>query len=148
MPGSHIIKASRPVGLLLNLSPSLFWNFTYLICNCISLSVWLFQTLSVCEEWKNLHRFPCGGPQQSQCPCTGLAARGDEDFVTVGEDGRICLMNMAHRAPTRTIGGWGYASLTYTSACDPLVLTTNAQIGLRNPPILWYLCVCIRVIVN
>ncbi|ELU18713.1 hypothetical protein CAPTEDRAFT_166049 [Capitella teleta] len=56
------------------------------------------QTLSVVLEWKDLHRFH----SQAECACTSVAPHGDH-FVTVGEDGRLCLVNMEHRTPTAVI---------------------------------------------
>ena len=66
--------------------------FLYIyLSKCLSC---VFQTLSVCAEWVGLHHFASGRRDESECPCTGLAVRADEDFVSVGEDGRISLMNL------------------------------------------------------
>ena len=62
----------------------------------------LSQTLSVTPVWEGLHHLPV-----SRCPCTGLASKGDDTFVSVGEDGRLNMMNVERRQPTRTIGEYG-----------------------------------------
>lgn len=55
------------------------------------------------RKWDNLHHHAVAG-----CPCTGVAAKGDDTVVTVGEDGRICVLSTEQSAPVRIIGKVGY----------------------------------------
>lgn len=51
-------------------------------------------------QWERIHR-DLGG---SGSPCTCIATQGEDMVVSSGEDGRVNVLNVAHRQPVRTIG--------------------------------------------
>ncbi|XP_052236910.1 nucleoporin Nup43-like isoform X2 [Dreissena polymorpha] len=57
------------------------------------------QSLEDAMQWVGLHT----GLGDVSCPCTCLATQGDDLIVTGGEDGRVNVLNVAHRAPVRTL---------------------------------------------
>ena len=42
-------------------------------------------------------------PQQS-CPCTCLAKKDDESFVSAGEDGQLAIVKIENKRPAQIIG--------------------------------------------
>ncbi|XP_066284088.1 nucleoporin Nup43-like [Branchiostoma lanceolatum] len=78
------------------------------------------QTLSVGQTWDSLHHHNGKG-----CPCTGLAATLP-DIVTVGEDGRINVVRVDHRAPIRTIDNADSCTLNAVSLKAFEVITVNS----------------------
>ena len=79
-----------------------------------------FQTLSVSHSWAHLHRHIGDGVS----PCTSLAFRNVDAVVSVGEDGRMCFLNLEQRQPVRVIGegfiiasSWRH-SITHTRSCS------------------------------
>eukprot|EP00058_Branchiostoma_floridae_P013639 XP_002599127.1 hypothetical protein BRAFLDRAFT_281490 [Branchiostoma floridae] len=79
------------------------------------------QTLSVGQTWESLHHHGGRG-----CPCTGLAATLP-DIVTVGEDGRINVVRVDHRAPIRTIDDADSCTLNAVSLKAFEVITVNSS---------------------
>ena len=59
----------------------------------------MLQTLKVSQCWPAVHSL-----NEEGCVCTGLAVRGSEMVVSVGEDGRIVVLGMEQRQPIRNIG--------------------------------------------
>ncbi len=51
------------------------------------------------QQWEHLHHYT-----NKACPCTGLAVKGDDTLVTIGEDGGINILNIEQRQPVKTIG--------------------------------------------
>jgi hypothetical protein len=111
----------RPVRLpekALKLENSLKWRKTSIKSlnkrQCLSmkftstLHCFLFvQTLAPSMRWEGLHY----DPGDNGCPCTCLATQGEDMIVSAGEDGRLNVLNVAHKKPVRTIGNvfWYYS---------------------------------------
>lgn len=57
------------------------------------------QTLAPSMSWEGLHY----DPGDNGCPCTCLATQGEDMIVSAGEDGRLNVLNVAHKKPVRTI---------------------------------------------
>lgn len=64
------------------------------------------QGLKLQHSWEKVHQFPNG-----VAPCTGLATKGD-DICSVGEDGKISILNLNKKKPILEIEKADSCSLT------------------------------------
>ncbi|KAK3097306.1 hypothetical protein FSP39_008518 [Pinctada imbricata] len=55
------------------------------------------QTLGIVHQWEKLHHH-----NKRPCPCTCIATQ-DDTVITAGEDGRINMLTMGHKGPSRVI---------------------------------------------
>ena len=76
------------------------------------------------RQWDKLHNYV-----STECPCTGVAAKGDDTVVTVGEDGRICVLSTEQTAPVRVIG---------TVRTDDLEIKSKCMLSLKFIVVLFY----------
>ncbi len=82
------------------------------------------QKLKHLKEWGKLHNYG-----SASSPCTGVAAKGDDTVVTVGEDGRINVVNVSQTKPVRVIGEtifgdemFMHQTTYFTTSCHSLFL--------------------------
>ena len=62
--------------------------------------MYCFQSLVPVQQWEWIHHDQVG----KGTPCTCVATQGEDMVISAGEDGRINVLNVAHRQPVRTIG--------------------------------------------
>ena len=69
----------------------------------------LLQGLAPLQSWPDLHHYP-----RQPCSCTSISTKGDDSFISVGEDGSLNVVQMDRKQPTRKIGTGLDACSVYT----------------------------------
>ncbi|CAH1798467.1 unnamed protein product, partial [Owenia fusiformis] len=94
------------------------------------------KVLKAVNSWDNIHHH-----SNKRCSCTAIATKNDGVIATVGEDGRIHILNIEQRDPVRTINNADSSSMNGVAYLKQFEIVTVNSIGqlkvwdLRQPDV-------------